>query len=256
MDLNKQAIIERFKANVKGRKNEATGNIRHNGRDGHWLEQQMGIAANGNNAPDLLGYEMKNVTTSGKTTFGDWSPDKSLWGSQRVEPSIPKLNKDSEFLEWFGTPNPAKKGRKSWSGAVVPKVGVFNQYGQRLEITANQDIQAVYSFEHDHRPDKHQLIPTYLQKKIVLAQWSKDVIQNKLESKFNDKGWFKCLKDNNGYYNEIVFGSPINYSTWLPLVRTGVVYFDCGMYQTNPRPYCQWRANNTYWDSLITDRYQ
>lgn len=251
----KEQIIERFRSNVRGRRNEATGNQRHDGRDGHWLEQQMGISPNGNNEADLFGYEMKNQTTSGKTTFGDWSPDRNLWSAraETTDPQIGKLDKDSQFLEYFGTPNPDKNDRKSWSGSVVPKVGGYNVYGQRLYITDNDDIQAQYSFSHDQRSNKHDIIPESMQRDIVLGQWTKEVIQEKLERKFNDRGWFKCLKNANGLYDRIAFGAPINYDSWLNLVREGIVYFDCGMYQGNVRPYCQWRANNNYWDSLITD---
>ncbi|EJI6690245.1 restriction endonuclease [Vibrio parahaemolyticus] len=253
----KQQIIERFRSNVRGRRNEATGNQRHDGRDGHWLERQMGIAPNGNNEADLFGYEMKNQTTSGKTTFGDWSPDKNLWGgrAETTDHQIGKLSKDRQFLEYFGTPNPAKNNRKSWSGSVVPKVGAYNFYGQRLYITSSGDIQAQYSFLRDQRSDKYNIVPVDLQRDIVLGQWTKSVVKAKLERKFNDKGWFKCLKNSQGVYDRIVFGSPINYDTWLELVRKGIVYFDCGMYQGNGRPYCQWRANNNYWDSLIVETY-
>ena len=255
MSIEQQEIIKRFRDHVRGYKNEATGNVKHDGRDGHWLEQQMGIKANASNSPDLLGYEMKNQTSSGKTTFGDWSPDLNLWGRYTSEPAIGRLDKDTQFLEYFGTPNPYKNNRKSWSGAVVPKIGDYNFYGQKLVITDTDDIQAVYSFEKDQRPDKYNLIPISLQKDLILGQWTREKIKAKLEKKFNDKGWFKCLKDEQGHYNEIVFGSPINYVTWLELVRKGIVYFDCGMYQTNNRPYAQWRANNNYWDSLIMERY-
>ena len=66
-------IIELFQQNVYGKSPDTTEfNQRHDGKAGHWLERQMGIAANANNEPDLHGYEMKNSTGS-KTTFGDWS---------------------------------------------------------------------------------------------------------------------------------------------------------------------------------------
>jgi len=71
MNHEKQKIIELFYANVKGKKsNTSKSNQRHDGKKGHWLEQQMGIVANANNSPDIYGYEMKNQTSSGKITFG------------------------------------------------------------------------------------------------------------------------------------------------------------------------------------------
>ena len=76
---NEYEIIRRFQANVYGRKADTTqGNQHHDGRGGHWLETQMGISHNADNSADLLGYEMKNQTSSGKTTFGDWSADYYL----------------------------------------------------------------------------------------------------------------------------------------------------------------------------------
>ena len=69
----KEEIIELFRQNVKGRKCDVTGcNERHDGRFGHWLEHQFGVLSNDYNCADIMGYELKNETTS-KTTFGDWS---------------------------------------------------------------------------------------------------------------------------------------------------------------------------------------
>ena len=78
MDKDKQKIIDLFNKNVRGKKpNTDSANQNHDGKGGHWLETQMGIKHNGDNAPDLFGFEMKNNTTS-KTTFGDWSPSRNL----------------------------------------------------------------------------------------------------------------------------------------------------------------------------------
>ena len=72
---DKKKILKLFKNNVLGKAPDTESfNQRHDGKDGHWLEAQMGIARNGDNAPDLFGFEMKNQTTS-KTSFGDWSAD-------------------------------------------------------------------------------------------------------------------------------------------------------------------------------------
>ena len=70
---DKEKIIALFLTNVKGKKPDSVhSNQDHDGRDGHWLERQMGLAANASNTPDLFGFEMKNDTRS-KTSFGDWS---------------------------------------------------------------------------------------------------------------------------------------------------------------------------------------
>ena len=76
-----------------------------------------------------------------------------------------------------------------------------------------------------------------------------------MENKFKKKGWFKCLKDENGFYATIVFGDPISFSTWIKFVISGDVFFDSGMYQGNLRNYSQWRAANSFWNKQITSRY-
>ena len=56
----KEQIIDLFRKNVKGKRPNIEGrNERHDGRKGHWLEQQFGITANADNEADLWGYEFK-----------------------------------------------------------------------------------------------------------------------------------------------------------------------------------------------------
>lgn len=254
MEANRKKIIELFMDNVKGKRPEVTGN-RHHGSHGHWLEKQMGIKPNSSNSTDILGYEMKTDTTS-KTSFGDWSPDKSLWGRYRSEPTIKKLNRDKEFLAAFGHANPNKNGRYSWSGMPVPKVKQFNRFGQKLIVTPGQDIQAIYSKSADMRINKSEIVPKELQKEsLLIAQWTKAKIKPKLERKFNQNGWFKCILNESGVFHEIVFGEPMSYENWLNLVREGYVFFDSGMYEGNRRPYAHWRASNNLWNELVVARY-
>ena len=80
-------------------------------------------------------------------------------------------------------------------------------------------------------------------------------MRNKVENKFNKSGWFKCKMNADGAYANIVFGDPINYSVWLRDVKKGLIYFDSGMYQGNNRNYSQWRADNSYWDLLVTETH-
>ncbi|MCK5285179.1 MAG: LlaMI family restriction endonuclease [Alphaproteobacteria bacterium] len=256
MEENKQKIIENFINNVKGKKFDPTGfNHRHDGAEGHWLEQKMGITANGDNEPDLLGYEMKKDTAS-KTTFGDWSPDLALWKKDRPYTAIPKIDRDTQFLKYFGKPNQKKGGRLSWSGEPVPTIKGYNSFGQILQIDNNENILACYSYSEDTRADKSTLIPDHFQRDdLIIAKWLKESIKTKVERKFNDKGWFKCYKNLSGIYVSIGFGPPINYSDWIKLVKTGTVFYDSGMYAGNVRPYAQWRANNNYWDELVTEKH-
>jgi hypothetical protein len=258
MDDGKREIIRRFNENVRNKKaDSSTANKRHDGKDGHWLETQMGVEHNHKTEPDLFGYEMKNKTTS-KTTFGDWSADeyifqkwKKEWGITGTQTAI----RDEYFLPVFGKPNENKNGRFSWSGTPFPKVNILNSFGQIMVVDSN-GVRAIYHFSKDTRLNKFDIVPTELQvDNLILARWDRASIQKKLEDKFNQKGWFKCETDNNGVYNSIVFGDPINFENWIRLVNTGDVFLDNGMYQGNSRPYATWRSNNSLWEKLITSRY-
>lgn len=80
-------------------------------------------------------------------------------------------------------------------------------------------------------------------------------LKKKLEDKFNDRGWFTCKTDETGAYSKICFGEPMTFDNWIKLVGKGIVFFDSGMYQGNKRPYSQWRVDNGYWNSLITETF-
>ena len=246
----KQLVIENFIRNVKGKKSDTTtSNERHDGKEGHWLEEQMGIFHNASNTPDLYGFEMKNGTTS-KTTFGDWSADYYIF-----KDPVYKITRD-DFLKIFGKPNLKKGGRYSWSGEPCPKIGSYNTFGQKLEIELGNNIVVLYSYSEDKRSDKKGIVPLIMQKNnLVLAKWEASIMKIKVERKFNHRGWFQCKKDKNGVYSSIVFGEPINFENWIKCVKKGSIFFDSGMYQGNIRPYSQWRANNKYWEDLITSSY-
>lgn len=269
MERNKEIIIELFRSNVKGKAPDVSGrNVRHDGRAGHWLEEQFGNTANCDNSADLLGYELKNETTS-KTTFGDWSANDYIYGSGEYVIEFQgktKAERMWSFCRIFGKANIEKGGRHSWSGEPCPKFGEYNSFGQKLIIEPdNNDIVAIYSYDEDQRADKSSIVPARLQKNdLILAYWYGNVmprgkrgkcLKQKLEDKFDDKGWFTC-KTKNGLYDKICFGKPVTYDEWIELVKTGIVFFDSGMYEGNPRPYSQWRANNSFWDSLIYEEYR
>lgn len=246
----KKRIIQLFLTKVKGKTDDISGaNVNHDGKSGHWLETQMGIPHNASNTPDLYGFEMKNQTSSGKTTFGDWSPDYTPFKKN-------KLMSREDFLKIFGSPNVEKNNRYSWSGKSCPKLNVYNESGQIMKVDNVGNIFALYYFSHDKRPDKQNIVPVAIQiEGFIVAKWSAEKMKINVEKKFNDKGWFKCYKNTDGLYDKIVFGPPINFDIWIEGVRSGVIFFDSGMYAGNDRPYSQWRANNQYWDSLITERY-
>jgi hypothetical protein len=250
MDKNKIKIIKLFKQKVKGRKADLSNyETKHDGKEGHWLETQMNIKANASNSPDLYGYEMKKAT-KGKTTFGDWSANYYIFQDKKY-----KITRD-KFLQIFGKPNMKKVGRFSWSGEPCPIIKSYNSFGQKLFVDKAKNIIVKYSYNKDQRKNKKKIVPLIMQKEnLIIAHWDVSSIKEKLENKFNVKGWFRCLKDANGVYSKIVFGNPVTFKKWIKGIESGEVFFDSGMYQGNIRPYSQWRANNSYWDKLITSTY-
>lgn len=78
----KQQIKAAFDQNIRGRepKVSATKN-QHDGWEGHWLQEQFGLTADAKNAPDLNGFELKDDSGVGVTTFGDWSADEYIFFS-------------------------------------------------------------------------------------------------------------------------------------------------------------------------------
>lgn len=249
----KLKIIDLFNKNVKGKKSNTTSsNKNHDGKEGHWLEKQMGLSHNCNNGPDIFGFEMKNGSGN-KITFGDWSASYYVFKC-RSNP-LGLITRD-EFLTIFGKSNPLKRGRFSWSGEPCPKINSFNSYGQRLIIDRTDSIIAIYSYSEDSRPQKSQIVPkTFQAENVKIAIWDSAWMKLKVENKFNQNGWFKCIKNKEGFYTNIGFGEPITYDIWLKYVATGDIFFDSGMFQGNIRNYSQWRANNKIWDSLISEEY-
>lgn len=265
----KERIVEIFLSQIKGKKPDvSSSNSRHDGKFGHWLETQFAIHHNATNGADILGFELKNETGS-KTTFGDWSANEYIFNNPDYFPVFAgntKLSRRERFLEIFGKPNVLKGGRCSWSGEPCPRIDKFNKFGQRLRIAKeSNDIVAKYDYSEDKRTDKNSIVPPLLQKRnLEIARWYGNstpegkhgkCLKKKLEDKFNDKGWFTCKTDEFGVYDKICFGEPMTFDNWIKLVKSGVVFFDSGMYQGNARPYSQWRADNGYWNSLITETF-
>lgn len=57
-NITKNEIITLFNNNIKGKK-YVKEEKSHDGGEGHWLESNMNLKKNSNNAPDIGGYEMK-----------------------------------------------------------------------------------------------------------------------------------------------------------------------------------------------------
>ena len=239
-DYVKSQILRVFEDRVKGRMPDlARMNQSHDGREGDWLTKEMGLTVNGLNAPDFQGFEMKK-DSKGKTSFGDWGPDEAIYKGPK------KLLDRDTFLEMFGAPNPKKANRYSWSGRVFPNLIDFNYAGQKMVIE-DDGIKIFYDSKFDTR---HSRAASMYESLISLALWKHDSLKQKVESKFNQLGWFRCLKNSEGRYDKIVFGQPINYEKFLQLFAKGSIFLDCGMHQGNSRPYMTWRAKNNVWDEL------
>lgn len=261
-EYNKRQIIKLFMTNIKGKEIVIKNSKKHCGSEGHWLETQMGITSNSKNESDIFGYEMKK--DSSKITFGDFSASEYLFSKNRE--TIEKLNgwdkneckiTRNNFLTYFGTPNPLKENRYSWSGSCVPKYGVWNSCGQSMYFDENLDLLISYSFEKDTREEKHSF-PKYLQNcgsVIIIAIWKKGKLEGHINKKFNVNGFFICKKINNTYEN-ICFGKPFDFNYFVDNVKNKNIIFDSGMYEGNSRNYSQFRSSaKNFWNMLITEEY-
>lgn len=259
---NKQIIIDTFMKNVKGKKIIIT-TTNHCGQEGHWLETQMGIQHNNKNTPDILGYEMKKYSPS-KITFGDFSASEYLFSKSKD--IIEKLNHweknknnitSIEFVKYFGTPNPLKNNRYSWSGKCVPIYGTWNECGQMMKFNEQLDLCVFYSFEKDTRENK-QMYPSFIQDDIIIAIWLKPKLEQHINNKFNNKGFFICKKENQtNTYEKICFGKPFDFNYFVENVKNKNIIFDSGKYEGNSRNYSQFRSSSTqFWNMLIYEEYE
>lgn len=261
MDIDKQYIITRFNTYVKGVEIcLANHNTKHCGKEGHWLEQKMGIKHNAKNEPDINGYEMKK--SSNKTTLGDFSASEYAFSKKNKRNDINYLNNwtdeiilnRSDFIKTFGNPNPNKDNRYAWSGNCVPTYNEYNSNGQILTVNENNDIIIYYSFSNDTRPIKHNF-PLFLQNNnnIAIALWKASKMKPHIENKFNKKGFFICKKIGNTY-EKICFGKAFNFDYFIECIKNKKIIFDSGMYDGNNRNYSSFRGSY-FWNELITEEY-
>lgn len=254
--ITKQQIVDLFINNIKGKK-YSQHQKNHDGSEGHWIEKLMNLEQNSNNQPDIGGYEMKK--NSSKITFGDWAADEYLFSENHT--MIDQINNNSitiskrQFMEQFGNYN-TEKDRYSWSGSCVPKYGKWNKCGQILRIDEQQNILAIYSYKKDKR---NKLIQYSNDTEICIAFWSKTKMENHVNNKFNQKGFFICMKNRHGIYDKICFGSPITYELFIEKIISGDIFFDSGMHYDEKKPnnryYSHWRANQKFWNDLLIEEY-
>lgn len=258
MESNKRLIINTFMTNVKGKQVSINKNS-HCGSEGHWLETQMGINHNSKNEPDILGYEMKK--SSSKITFGDFSASEYLFSKKKeIIEDINNWKKDEnkitriEFIKYFGSPNSSKNNRYSWSGKCVPTYGTWNFCGQMMMFNHKLDLCVFYSFEKDTRKEKYSY-PKFIKDNIVIAIWTKSKLEQHINKKFNNKGFFICKKIKNTY-EKICFGKPFDFNYFVDNIKNKNIIFDSGMYEGNSRNYSQFRSSaNNFWNILITEEY-
>jgi hypothetical protein len=258
LEIAKKTIINKFIQNVKG-KEIIIEKSKHCGSEGHWLEKQMGLAHNSKNEPDILGYEMKK--NSAKITFGDFSASEYLFSKKKEnivkynnwKPDEHKISRN-DFIKYFGTPNPLKNNRYSWSGSCVPKYGEWNSCGQKMIFNDTLDLYVFYSFENDKREVK-STYPKFMQNEILIAIWEKSKLEKNINAKFNNKGFFICKKLNDKY-ELICFGKPFDFNYFVENIKNKKIIFDSGMYRGNNRNYSQFRSNlGDFWNNLITEEY-
>ena len=244
----RKKILDLFRKNVSGKQYSDFSN--HCGSEGHFLEKLMGIQANSKNEPDIHGYEMKKY--SSKITFGDWSAEEyifkpgTLLASQQIKISRP------EFIKTFGTQNPKKHNRYSWSGTCIPSYNVWNDYGQIMTTDSRNNLYIVYKSQFDKYLDSKPEWCKEIQD-CILAYWSHEKIKKHVENKFCNNGFFVCKKNNDGVYDRIAFGKKINFDVWIENLKNGTIFFDSGMYNGNKRNYSIFRAKKHFWDSLILE---
>ena len=264
MDPNKKNIIDLFYKKVKGKNPKDLIKKKHDGAEGHWLDLQFGKLPDGDNNADHWGYECKSGTTSGKTTWGDWQANYYIYKD-------PKYNITREdFFQYWGHPNHLKANRLSWSGKIVPAYHEdIKDSGQFMYADGLNDIYIKYDYEIDNRINKASLIPEKFKKKnLILAKWigyeknlgnyngRTGTLEKRVESKFNQKGWFIC-KRVDGIYTSIIFGEPIDFNIWMQMFKQKKIFFDSGMYDGNNRPYSQFRSDNRIWSQLnVIDEYK
>ena len=251
--MGRSEIMRLFMENVKYKPIDIHA-CRHFGKEGHWLETKMGIPRNSQNSPDLLGYEMKHDSRK-RITLGDYSASEYLFSKKRN--TLDPMNQWSQevdftkptFLQCFGNPNPEKEGRYAWSGRCVPSYHEWNSNGQTLTFNEENDLMAMYSYEKDVRPRK-KTFPECIKKDLVIAIWKSDKLQQHIDKKFNQKGFFICYK-NGDTYDHIRFGRAFDYAHFIHCVKNKTIVFDSGMHEGNARNYSMFRGTKFWKDLLI-----
>ena len=262
-EKDKLEIIELFRKNIKGKKIELENyNKKHCGKEGHWLEKQMTLKHNSKNEPDINGYEMKK--NSKRITFGDFSASEYLFSidkkyineKNKWDENLVNISKD-QFIKFFGTQKLLKHNRYSWSGSCVPTYNNYNTCGQILNISDDNDICIYYSYSEDKRNEIKINFPDYLKKdNILIVIWKNKKMEEHINKKFNNKGFF-IIKKKENVYNKICFGKKFDYKCFINGIKKKTIIFDSGLHVGNNRNYSQFRSSsNSFWEELIIEEYE
>lgn len=243
-DKNIKALITQvFNKNLKGKVfNKNEDNKVKAFDEGHWIEKQLGISSNNNDETILYGFELRSSLPE-KLTFGDWRADYYIFNDEKFDISR------NEFLRIFGTYN-IKKDRYAWTGFYNLKPGMYNEFGQKIEVDTYGNIFIEYNYNQDKRK-VNQIAEKFKLQSIKIAQWDSESIRNKIEDKFNQLGWIFFEKNEIGEYSNITFAQPINFDYWIIELKKGNVFFDSGMYEGNVRYYSLWRAKKKFFDNIL-----
>jgi hypothetical protein len=247
LTFDKKEIIKRYKNNVKGKEMDTSSkNPMHCGKGGHWLEEVMGIKPNGKNEPDIFGYEMKNDTKSGFTTFIDKQPDYFCIKGDKFKLHGNKSKKKTLWTNFYRQKT-RKQDEKRIGGW---KVDIWDIDGQRLSVCGDNSIIVEYNYEYDTRAYKDECLDNYYKdnKDHIILKWEKNILETCINRKFNQNGFFICKK------YKICFGKPITFDMWIQGVKDGIIYYD-GYSSIDGRWRGCFRAKNNYWHSLITEEY-
>lgn len=243
IDNDKQNIISSFIKNVKNIEINIEGlNKTHNGIKGHWLENKMGIKHNSKNEPDIQGYEMK--TGNKVTTFIDKVPT-IMYLNENI---LPKRNKDYKKQFWEKYASKKETDKPTIGGWSVDK---FNKCGQKIIVDDNNNILVLYDYKEDTRVNKNLL--SLDNKPHIIMKWDSKELLTTIENKFNQKGFFKCIEENNKF-TKICFGKKITFDFWINQFKKGVIYHD-GYSKIDGRGRHVFRASNKFWDNLIIEEY-
>jgi hypothetical protein len=235
----KNTIINKFNKNLKGKK-FTKDKFNKDCEEGHFVEKNLGIKANSNNRPDLLGYECKKE--SRVITFVDKQTDIKYYEGKEFN------NRDKETKKKYWENFTRKLDELRIGGW---NLDTFDNYGQCLKVDQKNNINIIYNYEYDKRPNKINLVSEYYHdmNDHIIGTWKSETLKKTIEDKFNQNGFFICKKKN-GIYESISFGKPITFTNWIKSFKEKKIYYD-GYSLLNGRWRGTFRAQKSWWYTML-----